>query len=216
MIPNTYNPLDWNRYSYTDYNPVNRTDPTGHDPNHDKCDYYGDCPNIKVPQDGSYSSILGNISADDLRTVSEKMSSDLTKEGGLLDQQKNKDTLKSFGSLVESFIVTTVAGETLCTTGIGCLAGIALATWVAQEGVNRSAPDELKDFKNVQNYFMRAANTNKNSPSNDKLRINIWTENSFKVNIEVQGMESERLTIGIENYNDQILPYLNGKITLWK
>jgi hypothetical protein len=30
MIPNTYNPLDWNRYSYTDYNPVNRTDPTGH------------------------------------------------------------------------------------------------------------------------------------------------------------------------------------------
>jgi RHS repeat-associated protein len=30
MIPNTYNPLDWNRYSYTDDNPVNRTDPTGH------------------------------------------------------------------------------------------------------------------------------------------------------------------------------------------
>jgi RHS repeat-associated protein len=30
MIPNTYNPLDWNRYSYADYNPINRTDPSGH------------------------------------------------------------------------------------------------------------------------------------------------------------------------------------------
>lgn len=30
IIPDPYNPLDWDRYSYVGNNPVNRTDPTGH------------------------------------------------------------------------------------------------------------------------------------------------------------------------------------------
>jgi len=30
IVPDPYNPLDWNRYSYVRYNPVNNTDPTGH------------------------------------------------------------------------------------------------------------------------------------------------------------------------------------------
>jgi len=30
LIPDPYNPLDWNRYAYARYNPVNNTDPTGH------------------------------------------------------------------------------------------------------------------------------------------------------------------------------------------
>jgi len=32
IIPDPYNPLDWNRYSYARYNPVKYTDPTGHWP----------------------------------------------------------------------------------------------------------------------------------------------------------------------------------------
>jgi RHS repeat-associated protein len=31
IIPDLYNPLDWNRYSYVRSNPVNATDPSGHD-----------------------------------------------------------------------------------------------------------------------------------------------------------------------------------------
>ena len=31
IIPNLYNPLDWNRYIYARYNPLKYTDPTGHD-----------------------------------------------------------------------------------------------------------------------------------------------------------------------------------------
>ena len=30
IVPNLYNPLDWNRYSYARYNPVRYTDPSGH------------------------------------------------------------------------------------------------------------------------------------------------------------------------------------------
>lgn len=30
LIPDTYNTLDWNRYSYARYNPLRYTDPTGH------------------------------------------------------------------------------------------------------------------------------------------------------------------------------------------
>ena len=30
LIPDLYNPLDWNRYSYTRYNPLKYTDPSGH------------------------------------------------------------------------------------------------------------------------------------------------------------------------------------------
>ncbi|PKO12151.1 MAG: hypothetical protein CVU39_25435, partial [Chloroflexi bacterium HGW-Chloroflexi-10] len=30
VIPDTYNPLDWNRYAYARYNPVKYSDPTGH------------------------------------------------------------------------------------------------------------------------------------------------------------------------------------------
>ncbi len=30
IIPDPYNPLDWNRYSYSRNNPVNKNDPTGH------------------------------------------------------------------------------------------------------------------------------------------------------------------------------------------
>jgi RHS repeat-associated protein len=36
-------PQGLNRFSYVNNDPINVTDPTGHDPNHDKCDYYGDC-----------------------------------------------------------------------------------------------------------------------------------------------------------------------------
>lgn len=32
IIPDPYNPQDWDRYSYVRNNPVNRTDPTGHKP----------------------------------------------------------------------------------------------------------------------------------------------------------------------------------------
>jgi RHS repeat-associated protein len=30
VIPDQYNPLDWNRYAYVRYNPINHNDPTGH------------------------------------------------------------------------------------------------------------------------------------------------------------------------------------------
>lgn len=30
LIPDAYNPLDWNRYPYVHFNPINATDPTGH------------------------------------------------------------------------------------------------------------------------------------------------------------------------------------------
>ena len=30
IVPDPYNPLDWNRYSYARYNPIRYTDPTGH------------------------------------------------------------------------------------------------------------------------------------------------------------------------------------------
>ena len=39
IIPDPYNPLDWNRYSYARYNPVKYTDPTGHIPACDKDDW---------------------------------------------------------------------------------------------------------------------------------------------------------------------------------
>lgn len=32
IVPNLYNPQDWNRYSYARNNPLKYTDPTGHDP----------------------------------------------------------------------------------------------------------------------------------------------------------------------------------------
>jgi hypothetical protein len=32
IIPNLYNPQDWNRYAYARYNPLKYTDPSGHDP----------------------------------------------------------------------------------------------------------------------------------------------------------------------------------------
>jgi hypothetical protein len=57
MIPNTYNPLDWNRYSYTDYNPVNRTDPTGHDP-------WWDDPSEQHKATTISSSIVSNTISD--------------------------------------------------------------------------------------------------------------------------------------------------------
>jgi hypothetical protein len=41
IIPNLYNPLDWNRYSYARYNPLKYTDPSGHDPSLNNCDYAG-------------------------------------------------------------------------------------------------------------------------------------------------------------------------------
>ena len=30
IIPDTYNPLDWNRYAYAQYNPLRYSDPSGH------------------------------------------------------------------------------------------------------------------------------------------------------------------------------------------
>jgi RHS repeat-associated protein len=32
IIPQTYDPQSWNRYEYAEDNPINHTDPTGHDP----------------------------------------------------------------------------------------------------------------------------------------------------------------------------------------
>jgi len=45
LIPNLYNPLDWNRYSYARYNPVLYNDPTGHDPS-GNCYDKGYCNNL--------------------------------------------------------------------------------------------------------------------------------------------------------------------------
>jgi hypothetical protein len=41
LIPDAYNPQSYNRYMYAFGNPVNTTDPTGHDPKDDPCSYYG-------------------------------------------------------------------------------------------------------------------------------------------------------------------------------
>ena len=41
IVPGGVQGLD--RYSYVNNNPMRYTDPSGHDPNHDRCDYYGDC-----------------------------------------------------------------------------------------------------------------------------------------------------------------------------
>ncbi|HBA92113.1 MAG TPA: hypothetical protein DCZ08_10335 [Anaerolineaceae bacterium] len=41
IVPEPYNPQDWDRYSYTLNDPVNHTDPTGHD----TCDEDGNCYN---------------------------------------------------------------------------------------------------------------------------------------------------------------------------
>ena len=57
LVPDPYNPLDWNRYTYARFNPVKYTDPSGHfacgdgidDP---RCDQF-DPPTITSPIEGT-------------------------------------------------------------------------------------------------------------------------------------------------------------------
>jgi len=49
IIPDQYNPLDWNRYSYARYNPIKFTDPSGHMP---ACEFPYECDQ-KFVQDKS-------------------------------------------------------------------------------------------------------------------------------------------------------------------
>lgn len=44
LVPDPYNPLDWNRYSYARYNPIKYTDPTGHGTVCYEDGYCGDAP----------------------------------------------------------------------------------------------------------------------------------------------------------------------------
>ena len=59
LIPDLSNPQGWNRYSYVTNRPVNFNDPTGHDPNHDACDYYGECELETYTQAGINTVSLG-------------------------------------------------------------------------------------------------------------------------------------------------------------
>lgn len=68
LIPEPYNPLDWNRYAYARNNPVRYSDPTGHKAC-DDIDENGRCitapdsptiPNIAAPQPSSSSTDTGN------------------------------------------------------------------------------------------------------------------------------------------------------------
>ena len=56
MVPDTYNPLDWNRYLYARANPLRLVDPSGHSP----CDIAGsdpECNDLKDQSDDNSCTI---------------------------------------------------------------------------------------------------------------------------------------------------------------
>jgi RHS repeat-associated protein len=70
IIPDPYNPLDWNRYAYARYNPVRYSDPSGHmavedgDQGPCKVKYCGWIPPVKSPD------AIGNNALDSIPVVS--------------------------------------------------------------------------------------------------------------------------------------------------
>jgi RHS repeat-associated protein len=75
IIPDPYNPLDWNRYSYVRNNPINFSDPTGHDVD---CSFMDDACKAQVLKEKEIDIenngpvIWDNLSNDDKKTLSKR------------------------------------------------------------------------------------------------------------------------------------------------
>lgn len=89
IIPDPYNPLDWNRYAYVRYNPVNNTDPTGHR----VCSSKSDCEDYALTPSGRDQWIIPISIEDSVDAEQEIMLNDplelmtriiLGEEGGKL------------------------------------------------------------------------------------------------------------------------------------
>ncbi|NOH04083.1 MAG: hypothetical protein HND47_19995 [Chloroflexi bacterium] len=76
IVPDPYNPLDWNRYSYARYNPLRYTDPSGHVPCTDDgyCGYLSDVAYQKHIYSNAIKDVYdwnleGNWTLEELQTI---------------------------------------------------------------------------------------------------------------------------------------------------
>lgn len=100
--------------------------------------------------------VLGYISNEDLISVSQGITHDLTKEGGLYDKENINAMLRGAIILPLTFTAATMAGFTVCGASLFlCPGAIAALTFAVDNYVSQASSTSFEDLEYASEFFTR-------------------------------------------------------------
>jgi hypothetical protein len=164
---------------------------------------------VDVVLDDSSDIAVGYISNEDLIAVSQGITHELTKDGGLYDQEEINAILRGALLYPLSFAVDVMVGLTVCGASIFiCPSAIGIVTYATDTYILQVSSKPFDSLENASEYFYAASQSHDDNNSNPYIYVR---SSGAQVEIDVQG-QNNTLVLGWSDYHNIIAPYLADKV----